>query len=92
MALAAILSSISLYVIFAAGGFFAQSILPSSKRFIVYPASFILGLVTGWQSNYFTLSLGAGMIGRAVAGGYWHCVVLEAVCLVTGILIGVYAI
>lgn len=84
--------SISLYVIFAAGGFFAQSIIPSGKRFIVYPASFIIGIVTGLQSNYFALSLAVGMIGRAVAGGYWHCVVLEAVCLVSGILVGVYVL
>lgn len=90
MVLVDVLPNLSLYVIFAAGGFFIQSILPSDRRVIIYPAAFALGVVTGWQSNYYTLSVGVGMTSRAVAGGHWHCAVLESVLLIAGVLVGAY--
>jgi hypothetical protein len=90
MVLENLLAAVPMYIIFVAGGFFIQSILPSGKRFIIYPASFALGVVAGWQSNYYTLSLGIGMISRAVVGGHWNCIVLEAASLAAGILVGAY--
>jgi len=84
------LSYIWLYIVFAISGFFFQSLLRGGFRLIIYPVSFILGLISAYQSNYYTLCLNIGMIVRATVGGYWYCVVLEGACLAIGLLIGLY--
>ncbi len=84
-----VLYGIWLYLIFALLGLFFQNFLHSGIRIVIYPLSFILGLVIGYNLNYYVLSFNLGMISRAVIGGYWHCVVVESLCLLSGIVIGV---
>lgn len=84
--------SIWFYVLFAVAGFVLQSVLPSNIRIIIYPVSFLVGVMTGYSSNYYALSLNIGMISRAAIGGYWYCVAVETILLVSGFVIGSYLV
>jgi len=87
--------SILLYVALALAGFIFQSLLRGGVRAVIYPLSFALGTMAGYyfgQYALYALSFNAGMISRAAVGGYWHCVLLEAVCLALGALGGFYFI
>lgn len=87
---------ILLYAILALAGFFLQNALHSGLRFVIYPLSFVLGILAGYYFSYpfgyCALSFNIGMIGRAVVGGYWLCVAVECMCLFVGVFVGIYLI
>lgn len=81
------------YIFFtAAAGFLFQSLLPSPYRIIIYPISLVIGILLAIDLNYYLISFNMGMIGRAAAGRYWHCVVMEAGALLFGFLAGTWAL
>jgi uncharacterized membrane protein YdfJ with MMPL/SSD domain len=87
--------TILLYASLALVGFIFQSLLHGSVRLLVYPLSFVLGVVVGSNFSSYAvhaLSFNVGMVSRAAVGGYWHCVLIEAACLVLGIVAGFYLI
>ncbi len=71
-------------------GFAFQSILPGNIRMLIYPLSFMLGLITGMFSFYYLLAFNLGMISKAAVGRYWHCVFLEVMLLSLGLMIGIF--
>ena len=84
------LATVWLYGLCALAGLLFQSVLPSSVRIMVYPLSFVLGLLAVRLPLHALLAFNVGMIGRAVVGRYWHCVALEAAALIFGIAVGYF--
>jgi len=81
------LAAVWLYGLCVLAGFIFQSVLPSNIRILVYPLSAVLGFLSVRLPLYALLAFNAGMIGRAVVGKYWHCVLIEAVALLLGIAV-----
>jgi len=84
------LETIIIYITLGGLGLIFQAILRGEIRIIIYPLSFILGLITGIHFNYYTLSFNVGMISRAAISGYWICALVETAALVAGFLVGFY--
>ncbi len=87
--------TILLYASLVLVGFIFQSLLHGGVRLLVYPLSFVLGVVVGSNFGSYAvhaLSFNVGMVSRAAMGGYWHCVLIEGACLVFGIAVGFYLI
>ena len=81
------LAVVWLYGLCALTGFIFQSVLPSNVRIIVYPLSFVLGILAVRLPLYALLAFNVGMISWAAVGKYWHCVAIEAAALLLGIAV-----
>jgi hypothetical protein len=69
-------------------GFLFQLLLPGPIRmFLIYPLALALSFVSFQFSNFLALAFALGMTSRAVIGGYWICVILEAFMIIVGIAI-----
>lgn len=80
---------ILIYVVVFALGFVFQALLPGNIRMLlIYPLSFVLGILTIKLADYNPLAFNLGMISRAAVGSYWMCVLLEAALLVAGLVVG----
>jgi len=88
----ALTNAIWIYGLFALCGFMLQTFLHGGIRIVIYPLSVLLGIFSGWTNSYYLIAFNLGMISRAALGQYWSCVAVEALCMISGFLIGFFVL
>jgi len=75
-------------IVFVVGVVF-QSLLPGTYRmFIDAIIGFLGGLIASITNNYILLSFSLGLLGRMIVGKYIICIILMAIYISLGFLIG----
>jgi len=81
---------VSLIIVFLAGIVF-QSLLHGASRMLIDAfLGFLGGLISGITGNYVPLSFALGCLGRMIIGGYVMCILLMAIYIGFGFVVGYY--